>query len=114
MTDALFYSILAIAVTVGLAAGAFVAGALVWLKRLRQNLSKNVGDALSRQVTHGQKVEEALLVLAKHNRETQAQLASLVQAHARTRADLVTLAKQLEAQRDSRSDTPAPQTRILH
>jgi hypothetical protein len=95
------------------AAAVFVAGALIWLKRLRQNLAHTVGEALTRQIQHGQKVEEALTMLQRNQKQMEAQMQTLAQAHARVRADFNALAQKVES-RDVAADVAAPQGRLLH
>lgn len=97
-----------------LAAAGFVVGAMIWLRRLRQRLASAVGEALGRQIQHGQKVEEALQGLHKHHRQVEAQIQALAQAQARARADINALAQRMEQQRDAGHDSAAGASRILH
>jgi hypothetical protein len=97
----------------GIAAIAFVTGAMLWLKRLRQHLGTAVGDALSRQVQHGRKVEEALDILTRNQKQMEAQVQAMAQINARLRADLTALAQRVE-QREMMAEQPSTQNRILH
>lgn len=98
---------------VGLAALAFVVGAMMWLKRLRQHLAGAVGDALTRQIQHGQKVEETLMLMERRQKALEVQVQTLAQAQARARADIAALTNKL-GQRDIASDIVIPRDRMLH
>lgn len=98
---------------VGVAAFVFVVGALVWLKRLRKHLAGAVGDALTRQIQHGQKVEETFALMERRQKALEAQVQTLAQALARARADLVALNNKL-GQREVSSDIIVPRDRMLH
>lgn len=91
----------------------FVVGALLWLKRLRHHLAHSLGDALSRQIQHGQKVEEALQVLQRNQKQLESQLQTLTHAHARMRADLNAVTQKVES-REVAAEQSAAQGRILH
>ncbi len=96
-----------------LAAAAFVGGALMWLKNLRGQLALSVRDTLSRQINHGQKVEEALNHLQRNQRQMEAQLRTLSEAQARARTDINVLRERLGG-RDPASETGAGHGRVLH
>lgn len=95
------------------AAGAFVFGAMVWLKRLRASLAGAVAEALNRQIHHGQKVEEALTLLQKNQKQLEAHMQTLAQAQARARADVSALRDRVE-QREAIAESTSHTGRILH
>ncbi|NDE90271.1 MAG: hypothetical protein EB059_03915 [Alphaproteobacteria bacterium] len=95
------------------AASAFVLGAMLWLKRLRANLASAVSEALARQITHGQKVEEALAVLQLNQKKMEGQVLILAEAQRNARNDINTLAQRFE-QREISADAQSSQNRILH
>lgn len=96
-----------------LGAGAFVLGAMLWLKRLRANLAAAVSEALARQITHGQKVEEALAALQQNQKKMESQVLLLAEAQTRARNDINVLAQRFE-QREISSDGGSHTGRILH
>lgn len=95
------------------AAGGFVVGAMLWLKRLRANLAGAVSEALARQITHGQKVEEMLIVLQYHQKKMEGHVLLLAEAQARARNDINLLAQRFE-QRDISTDGNVHASRVLH
>lgn len=94
-------------------AGAFVLGAMLWLKRLRANLAAAVSEALARQITHGQKVEEALAALQQNQKKMEGQVLLLAEAQTRARNDINTLAQRFE-QREVSADAAGHTSRVLH
>jgi ABC-type protease/lipase transport system fused ATPase/permease subunit len=96
-----------------LGAGIFIGGAMLWLKRLRHSLGTAVSDALTRQITHGQKVEEALIMLQRHQKNMEAQVQALASDHARVRTELQSLQHRME-QRELNADTQTPSSRVIH
>lgn len=94
-------------------ASAFVVGAMIWLRRLRQNLAHTLGEALTRQIQHGHKVEEALGLLQRNQKQMDAQLQTLVHAQARLRADVTLLAHKIDRSEVS-AEAGASQGRLLH
>lgn len=97
----------------GLAVAAFVIGALLWLRRLRLHVAGTVADALTRQQQHNAKVEEALQLLQRNQKEMEGHVTRLVQAHNRARSDINTLAQRFE-QRPTAIDVTPQQSRMLH
>ncbi|MBI3418844.1 MAG: hypothetical protein HY053_01750 [Proteobacteria bacterium] len=96
-----------------LAAAAFTGGALLWLRHLRTQLSGSLREALSRQINHGQKVEEALNFLQRNQKQLEAQMRTLSEAHSRARADINALREKLE-QREVSAEPSTGHGRILH
>ena len=94
-------------------AGAFVVGAMLWLKRLRANLAAAVSEALARQITHGQKVEEALAVLQQNQKKMEGQVLLMAEAQTRARNDINALAQRFE-QREVSGEGQGHTSRILH
>jgi hypothetical protein len=95
------------------AAACFVLGAMLWLKRLRANLACAVSEALARQITHGQKVEEVLDVLQHNQKKMEGQVLLLAEAQSRARNDINALAQRFE-QREVAQDGQNTQGRVLH
>ncbi len=95
------------------AAGGFVVGAMLWLKRLRSNLASAVSEALSRQITHGQKVEEALSVLQQNQKKMEGQVLLLAEAQTRARNDINALAQRFE-QREVSAEAQNQTSRVIH
>ncbi len=95
------------------AAGGFVLGAMLWLKRLRANLATAVSEALTRQITHGQKVEEALTVLQQNQKKMEGQVLLLAEAQTRARNDINALAQRFE-QREVSAEGGTHTSRVLH
>jgi hypothetical protein len=95
------------------AAGAFVVGAMLWLKRLRANLAAAVSEALTRQISHGEKVEEALGVLQHNQKKMEGQVLLLAEAQTRARNDINLLAQRFE-QREVSGDGAGHTSRVLH
>ncbi|HVY12243.1 MAG TPA: hypothetical protein VHB73_01605 [Alphaproteobacteria bacterium] len=96
-----------------LAAAAFVVGAMLWLRRLRTQLSGSLRETLTRQINHGQKVEEALSFLQRNQKQMETQVGALADAQGRARADINLLREKLE-QREISAESSAAQGRILH
>ena len=92
------------------AAGGFVIGAMLWLKRLRANLSAAVSEALTRQLAHGQKVEEALVQLQQNQKKMEGQVLILAEAQRNARQDINTLAQRFELSNDANT----PLNRVIH
>lgn len=95
------------------AAGGFVVGAMLWLKRLRANLASAVSEALARQITHGQKVEEALSVLQQNQKKMEGQVLLLAEAQTRARNDINALAQRFE-QREVSAEAQNQTSRVIH
>jgi hypothetical protein len=76
------------------AATAFVVGAMVWLRRLRAQVATAVSEALTRQIEHGKRVEEALSILQKNQKKMEEQVLLLGEAYAKARTDINILAQQ--------------------
>lgn len=96
-----------------IAVSGFVVGAMLWLKRLRANLASAVSEALARQITHGQKVEEALAVLQQNQKKMEGQVLLLAEAQTRARNDINTLAQRFE-QREVSAEGHTQTSRVLH
>jgi hypothetical protein len=94
-------------------AAGFVVGAMLWLKRLRANLASAVSEALARQITHGQKVEEALSVLQQNQKKMEGQVLLLAEAQTRARNDINALAQRFE-QREVSAEGQNQSSRVLH
>lgn len=104
---------LAFWIVLAAASAVFVGGALLWLRRLRQNLANAVADALTRQIHHGAKVEEALLALQRNQKQQESHLQALASAQQRSRGDLNVLSQRLE-QKETLAEGNIPRDRVLH
>lgn len=113
MSDTSHLPVVVMLIVMFLATGGFVLGAMVWLKRLRASLASTVAEALSRQIHHGQKVEEALALLQKNQRQMEGHVQTLAQAEARSRSDIALLRERLE-QREAVAEQGGTSTRVLH
>lgn len=115
MNETLPFTTLILLGMLAFATGAFVVGAMLWLRRLRRTLSDAVSEALQRQIHHGQKVEEALALLQHEQKQVEKHIMALAQAHNRLRNDVTTVAQRVEQhQREVAGDAQPPQSRLLH
>jgi hypothetical protein len=99
--------------TFAAAAVAFVGGAMMWLRHLKNQMANSMRETLNRQITHGQKVEEALQFLQRNQKQMEAQVRTLAEAQGRARADLNVLREKME-QREVSTEQQAASGRILH
>jgi hypothetical protein len=105
---------LAFWIVLAFGAAIFVGGALLWLRRLRQSLATAVADALTRQVNHGAKVEEALLALQRNQKQQESHLQALAAAQQRSRGDISVLSQRLDQQKEMLGDGNIPRDRVIH
>jgi len=87
-------------------AAAFMAVAVMWLRKLRVTVSTAMHDSADRQVLSAQKLGDAIVQLQKQQRAYEQQLHSLAQASLKLRQELTSVAHRLEqGEPDSRDRT---------
>jgi hypothetical protein len=101
--------IIAFAGTIAIAAVTFVAVAVLWLRKLRETVSKALTESANQQIRTAQRLGEAVALVQKQQRAYEQQLHNLAQASLKLRQELTTVATRLE-----HSDTTAPGDRTVH
>ena len=96
--------IIAFAGISAIASGTFVAVALLWLRRLRQNLSKALIEYAAQQVHTAQKLGDAVALVQKQQKAYEQQLHNLAQASLKLRQELTTVAHRLDSSEESAGD----------
>ncbi|HUY67975.1 MAG TPA: hypothetical protein VMV79_01575, partial [Alphaproteobacteria bacterium] len=82
--------IIAFAVITAVAAAAFVAVAVLWLRKLRANVTGTLGDISQQQARVAQRLGDAVAHMQKQQRAYEQQLHNLAQANMRLRQELAT------------------------
>jgi hypothetical protein len=99
--------------TFAVAALAFVGGAMLWLKHLRTHMANAMRETLNRQINHGQKVEEALNLLQRAQKQMETQVRTLAEAQGRARTDINLLRDRVEQREVAAESQPNP-GRVIH
>jgi hypothetical protein len=79
-----------------IAAATFVAVAVMWLRKLRETVSKALADSATQQLRTAQKLGEAVALVQKQQRNYEQQLHNLAQASLKLRQELTTVTHRLE------------------
>ena len=88
--------VLAFAAITGLSATAFVVIGAVWLRKLRETVSKAFAESAHQQVETAKRFAESIAQVQKQQRNYEQQLQNLAQANTQLRQGLVTVATQLQ------------------
>jgi len=88
--------IVAFSGTIAISAAAFVAVAVIWLRKLRMTVLMTFAETAAHQVRTAQKLGDAVGQLQKQQRTYEQQLHNLAQANLKLRQELTSVAHQLE------------------
>ena len=75
---------------------AFVVVAVLWLRKLRETVSKALAEAAEQQLSTAKKLSDSLTNVQKQQRTTEQQLHNLAQAGLKLRQELTAVSTRLE------------------